>query len=238
GNNTVPLSTAASSYGSPASHASRAFAGGAGLMMPEDKTSILKRLTKDVEIGSTVDRKNGDTGPRSISVARSTFGLKKGQLLVCNFADAAGNPGKGTTLEVLNPTPHSKPVTFAQNSKLEGCDGDAITATNQVYAAGQLSGVVPQFTPTGDLNQSYGSPIKAPFADADAFCGLAYAPEDVYVGDSKTGSIIKLDFLPVSRSGTAKMTEVIAGFDVNKGSGWNILGPSGIQYNGTRIGVL
>ena len=91
---------------------------------------------------------------------------------------------------------------------------------------------------TATLNQSYGSPLKAPFADADAFCGLAYAPEDVYVSDSKTGSIIKLDFLPVSRSGTAKMTEVITGFAVNKGSGWSVLGPSGIQYNSTRTGVL
>jgi hypothetical protein len=212
---------------------------GASSMVPAvDKTSILKKLTKDVEIGSTVDRKNGDMGPRAISVARSTFGLKKGQLLVCNFADASGTPGKGTTMEVLDPAPHSKPRTFTTNAKLQGCDGDAITATNQVYGAGQLSGVVPQFTPDGKFDQSYGSPIQAPLADADAFCGLAYAPEDVYVSDSKTGAIIKLAFLPVSRSGSAQETEVIKGFAVKKGQGWSVLGPSGIQYNGTRIGVL
>ncbi len=203
-----------------------------------DNTSILKKLTKTVQIGSTVDRKNGDMGPRAISVARSTFGLKKGQLLVCNFADSSGTPGKGTTLEVLNPVPHSKPVAFTTNTKLQGCDGDAITATNQVYGAGQLSGVVPQFTPDGKFNQSYGSPIQAPLSDADAFCGLAYAPEDVYVSDAKTGAIIKLDFLPVSRSGSAQATEVIKGFAVNNGHGWGVLGPSGIQYNATRIGVL
>ena len=69
------------------------------------------------------------------------------------------------------------------------------------------------------------------------FCGLAYAPEDIYVSDSKTGSIIKLAFIPVS-SGHAKMTQVISGFGVNKGSGWSILGPSGIQYNSTRTGNL
>lgn len=229
GNTAVPTGVTQSFSGSPA---------GVGSIVPNDNTSILKQLTKDVEIGSTVDRKNGDMGPRAIALVRSTFKLKKGQLLVCNFSDAAGNAGKGTTIEVLNPRPHSKPTTFAQNDKLEGCDGDAITATNEVYAAGQLSGVAPQFGPDGTLNQSYGSPLRAPFADADAFCGLAYAPEDVYVSDSKTGSIIKLDFLPVSRSGTAKMTEVITGFAVNKGSGWSVLGPSGIQYNNTRTGVL
>ncbi len=205
--------------------------------VPNDNTSVLKMLTKDVEIGSTVDRKNGDTGPRAISLARSTFGLKKGQLLVCNFDDSAGTAGKGTTMEVLNPEPHSKPVTFTQNAKLEGCDSDAITATNQVYGAGLVSRLVSRFNQSGTLEKSFRSSIQDPFADADAFCGEAYAPEDIYVGDSKTGSIFKLAFLPVS-SGNPKLTQVISGFDVNKGSGWSALGPSGIQYNNTRTGSL
>jgi len=38
--------------------------------------------------------------------------------------------------------------------------------------------------------------------------------------------------------GKAKMTRVIIGFGVNNGSGWSVLGPSGIQYNGTRTGNL
>jgi hypothetical protein len=96
----------------------------------------LKKLTKDVEIGSTVDRKNGDMGPRAISLVRSTFGLKKGQMLVCNFDDSAGTAGKGTTIEVFDPHPHSTPVTFTQNAKVEGCDGDAVTAANQVFGTG------------------------------------------------------------------------------------------------------
>jgi hypothetical protein len=209
---------------------------GASSIAPDDTTSILKKLTKDVEIGSTVDPKNGDKGPRAISLARSTFGLKKGQLLVCNFEDSAGVAGKGSTIEVLNPKPHSKLRTFVQSTKIEGCVGDATTATNQVYGAGRTSHLVAQYTPQGKLNESYS--IEVPFDDADAYCGLPYAPEDVYVSDSKTGSIIKLSFLPVSRSGKAKMTQVIAGFGVNKGSGWTVLGPSGVQYNNTRIGAL
>ncbi|MFZ0031670.1 MAG: hypothetical protein WAK84_07350, partial [Candidatus Cybelea sp.] len=221
----------------PSGLASQVSAPGASSTIPNDTASILKKLTKDVEIGSTVDRNNGDMGPRAISLARSTFGLKKGQLIVCNFDDATGAVGKGTTIEVLDPKPHSKPATFTQSTKLEGCDGDAITATNQVYGAGQLSGVVPQFTPAGELNVSYGSPIKAPFADADAFCGLAYAPEDIYVSDSKTGSLVKLAFISVS-GGKTTATEVMSGFGINKGSGWSVLGPSGIQYNSQRTGSL
>ncbi len=219
--------------------ASQVSAPSARFILPNDTTSILKKLTKDVEIGSTVDSKNGDTGPRAISVARATFGLlTKGQLAVCNFEDSAGAAGKGTTIEVLNPKTHSKPATFTTSSKLKGCDGDAITAANEVYGTGLVSGAASEFNQDGVLQKSYGSPVQAPLADADAFCGLPYAPENIYVSDSKTGSIVKLSFLPVSRSGTAKMTRVITGFATNKGSGWSVLGPSGLQYNSTRVGSL
>ncbi len=209
----------------------------AGSIVPNDTTSILKKLTKDVEIGSTVDGKNGDMGPRAISLVRSTFGLKKGQLLVCNFEDSTGTAGKGTTIEVLDPKPHSKPTTFTQSTKVEGCDGDAVTETNQVYGSGMLSGLVSQFDQTGSLKKSFGSHIEAPFADADAFCGEPYAPEDIYVSDSKTGSIVKLEFISVS-GGKTTTTEVITGFGINRESGWSVLGPSGIQYNSQRTGSL
>ncbi|HEY2553986.1 MAG TPA: hypothetical protein VGI15_01945 [Candidatus Cybelea sp.] len=226
GSSAVPSGAA----GSPA-------AAGVGSIVPNDTTSILKKLTKDVEIGSTIDPKNGDRGPRAITLVRSTFGLKKGQLLVCNFDNSAGSAGKGTTIEAFDPTPHSKAATFTQSPKIQGCDGDAITAANKVYGAGMLSGLVSQFDQTGSLKNSYHSHLEAPFADADAFCGEAYAPEDIYIGDSKTGAVIKLSFLPVT-SGRVRMVEVIAGFGLNKGSGWSVLGPSGIQYNSTRTGSL
>jgi hypothetical protein len=235
GNSTVPTA-AAGSDSTQVSDTSQVSAPGAGSMVPNDTTSILKKLTKDVEIGSTVDGKNGDRGPRAISLVRSTFGLKKGQLLVCNFEDSAGTAGKGTAIEVLNPTPHSKPVTFTQSTKVEGCDGDAITEANQVYGAGMLSGLVSQFDQAGSLKKSYDYPIEVPFDDADAFCGEPYAPEDIYVSDSKTGSIVKMAFIPVI--GKVKMTRVIVGFGINKGSGWSALGPSGMQYSSAKIGNL
>lgn len=231
------LATSACGGNATVPSASQFFAPGARSIVPDDNTSILKKLSKDVEIGSSVDKNNGDMGPRAIALVKSTFGLKKGQLLVCNFDDSAGAAGKGTTIEVFDPNPSSQPVTFTQTSKLAGCDGDAITATNHVYAGGLTSGVAPQFDQNGKLSNVYRAPLQAPFADADAFCGLAYAPENIYVSDAKTGAVIKLSFLPVS-SGKAKMTEVIKGFGINKGSGWSVLGPSGIQYNNTRIGNL
>ncbi len=229
GNTTVPAGAIVSN--------SQVLARGAGSIVPDDKTSILKRLTQDVEIGSTVDGKNGDMGPRAISVVRSTFGLKKGQLLVCNFENSAGTAGKGTTIEVLNPKVHSKPVTFTQSTKLGGCDGDVVTEANQVYGTGMLSGFVSQFDSAGSLKKSYKSYLDAPFADADAFCGEPYAPEDIYISNSKSGSLVKLSFVSVS-GGKVKMTEVMTGFGINKGSGWSILGPSGMQYDNRRTGSL
>ena len=201
-----------------------------------DTTSILKKLTKDVKIGSTVDPKNGDSGPRGLSLVRSTFGLKKGQLLVCNYDDAKGTPGNGTTIEVLDPAVNSKPKTFVQDSRLQGCDGDSVTAGNVVYGSGQNSGTVVEYNQSGQELYTYGKPIAAPFDTDDAFCGFAYAPEDIYVPDSKTGAIVKLEFLPVSKARDTEL-QVISGFAVNHGAGWSALGPSGIQYNGTHIGT-
>jgi hypothetical protein len=201
-----------------------------------DTTSILKKLTKDVLIGSTVDPKNGDQGPRAIVRVRSTFGLKAGQLLVCNFENSAGVAGKGSTIEVLDPKAKSKPTTFVQSTNINGCDGDAVTESNQVYGAGMTSGSVGQFDQSGNLEKSFKSHLEAPFNDADAFCGEPYAPEDIYASDSKTGALVKFEFISVS-GGKTTATEVVSGFAKN-GSGWSTLGPSGLQYNAKRTGTL
>src|SRR5581483_11715935 len=102
-NGSLPSSAAA---GAGAGAAPFAISQGA-IDRPDDTTSILKKLTKDVVIGSTVDPGNGDTGPHSLAIVKTSYGLKKGQVVVCNFADASGTAGNGTTVEVLNPTPGS-----------------------------------------------------------------------------------------------------------------------------------
>jgi hypothetical protein len=232
------LATTACQGNSAVPAASQVNMASASSLVPEDSTSILKKLTKDIKIGSTVDPKNGDMGPRAIALVRSTFGLKAGQLLVCNFTNKAGAAGKGSTIEVLNPKANSKPATFAQNAVLTGCDGDAITESNTVYASGLTSGKASQFDNSGKLKGTYGNPISAPFNDGDAYCGLPYAPEDVYVTNSATGAVVKMEFFEVSGGVKVVLTEVITGFGVNKGSGWGILGPSGVQYNATRTGSL
>ncbi len=197
-----------------------------------DNTSILKQLKKDVVIGSTVDPGNGDQGPRDLSQVHLSFGsLKKGQLLVCNFADSSGTAGNGTTIELLNPKPGSKPTTFVQSAKIKGCAGDAVSAGDNVYGAGMSSGVVEKFNEHANPVKTYGSPIAEPVVSDDADCSLPYAPESIFVGDGKTGSIVKF---AAGLYGLKKEVAVIEGFDVG-GSGWGALGPEGIQYNKTLV---
>ena len=94
--NGAALSTLPSFQGASASADARPF----------DSTSILKKLVKDVTIGSTVDPSNGDRGPRAISVVMTSYGeLKKNQILVCNFDNSKGGVGKGTTIEKFSPAP-------------------------------------------------------------------------------------------------------------------------------------
>ncbi len=198
-----------------------------GVDSPADTTSILKKLTKDLVIGTTVDAKNGDTGPHSLEIVGANYGLKKGQLVTCNFADSSGSPGNGTTIEVLNPTVGSKPSTFATNAKVKGCDGNAITSGNSVYACGLTSGVCLSFNQKGKSGKTFGTPIVKPFADGDIFNPQAYAAEYIMVGDAKTGGVVSF---AVGAYGNPKETQVISGFGTS-GSGWSALGPSGFQYD-------
>jgi hypothetical protein len=227
GNGAVPSSVGANDAISQA-----AVGDHSSLAPATDTTSILKKLTKDVVIGSTVDPGNGDQGPRDLSQVHKSFGvLKKGQLVVCNFADSSGTAGNGTTIELLNPTTGSKPTTYVQSAKIKGCSGDAVSAGENVYGAGLSSGVVEKFNQNAKPVKTYGAPIAEPVVSDDADCSLPYAPESIYVGDGKTGSIVKF---AAGLYGLHKEVAVITGFDVG-GSGWGALGPEGIQYNKTLV---
>ena len=85
---------------------------------PDDRhTSILKKLKTNVVIGSTVDPTNGDKGGHAVSVVTAKYRFQKGQVLVCNFEDKTGKAGAGTTIDVFDPTPGSKPVTVSQEQQ-------------------------------------------------------------------------------------------------------------------------
>jgi hypothetical protein len=193
---------------------------------PADTTSILKLLKKDVVIGSTVDPKNGDEGPRGISLAATSYGkIKKGQLMVCNFEDSSGGAGNGTTIELLDAAAGSKPATFYQSSDIAGCDGAAITSGDQVYATGFASKDMVWINQSGQGKKTYTN--VDPLGDADAPPIYLYSPEYVFTGNDQTGDVGSLS---LGSYGTLKFLDVITGFAVNKKSGWSALGPSGFSY--------
>ncbi len=197
---------------------------------PADTTSILKKLTTDVIIGSTVDAKSGDKGPRALSIVVNTKGaLTAGQLLVCNFANSAGVAGNGTTMEVLNPTPGSQPVRFIQSDSIEGCDGDAISRSHTVYGAGLTSGDIAEISDKGALVRTYtGKTIAAPFSDTDALPLQSFSPEYIYGGTTASGGIASIS---IGFYGNGLALQVAKGFAVSSPSAQGELGPSGLQYD-------
>ncbi|MFY9739578.1 MAG: hypothetical protein WAK11_11085 [Candidatus Cybelea sp.] len=197
---------------------------------PADTTSILKKLTKDVVIGSTVDAKNGDEGPRSISIVpdNSHGLLTQGELLVCNFEDSNGVLGNGTTMEILKPTPNSTPVRFFQSDSIEGCDGDAITHKHgTVYGAGLTSGKIVVISKKGKAQKTYsGKSIADPFSDASSDPPQNFSPLYIYGGTTDGGGIVSIS---IGFYGNGLATQVAKGFGVSKGS--QGLAPSGLQYD-------
>jgi hypothetical protein len=193
-----------------------------------DNTSVLKKLNKLVLIGSTVDPKNGDKGARAVSVVHTTYGLlKKGQVVVCNFDDKTGKAGAGTTIDLFDPKPGSKPAAFAESSKIEGCSGTAITSANGVYATAATSGLLVALSSKGKVGDALGSPYKEPFSVVDASNPNLYAAEYIIGTDASTGGIVSFS---INNYGNPTPLQVVSGFAVNHKTGWSTLGPSGIQY--------
>jgi len=198
--------------------------------IPPNTVSILKLLTKEVTIGSTVDRVNGDKGPRAISIVpcNCNGAFSQGQLVVCNFENSAGIAGSGSTIEILDPEPRSPLIRFAQSDSIEGCDGTTLTSINGLYGAGITSERVVQYSNSGIVKRVYsGKTIAAPFSDVDAFPLPSFSPEYIFVGTT-SGGIVNIS---AGFDGNGVATQVAQGFAVNADTGWRALAPSGLQYD-------
>ena len=137
----VVLAAGCSNYGGtstalPAGNAARA----QSLVSAADGgDSILKRLKKQVVIGSTVDPKNGAGNPYGLTVAPVSDGdFTKGDLVVCNFNDKANVQGTGRSIIALHNKPGSKPIERFVDQVAQGlrCPG----ARRQRHDLGRLDG--------------------------------------------------------------------------------------------------
>jgi hypothetical protein len=206
-----------------------------GVQPNVDGTSVLKTLTKQTEIGSTVDTTNGDQTPSGITyISRSPYGggkYKKGDLVVCNYADKNGAMGNGTTEEVLLAKAGSKPVHLIASPDLKGCAGVAAEPVyGYLYAPGSAAKDVASTSPQGKIFQKIsGSGLTQPYGGTFVDLNLSYPPgAGFWVGDATTGTVNRIDL--GTQSGKPQVTPVIQGFKVNKGKPGSVLGPTALGF--------
>ncbi|MBV8374224.1 MAG: hypothetical protein JO302_01835 [Candidatus Eremiobacteraeota bacterium] len=199
-------------------------------------TSVLKTLTKQVVIGSTI-APNGDQNPYGLVVGTATSGkVKKGNLYVCNFNNNANVQGTGTTIVSLAPVAGSAPVLFAQSNLLDGCavlTMSTLGTAAEMYAAAFSSGLEVTLANGGTIVKSSKKGLKGPFGIAYAVSNAAiasYATTAVYVSDAATGSIVLAEYCS-SAMCTYPDKPIVTGFAVNKGKPGSILGPSGLTFD-------
>ena len=193
---------------------------------PDTSGSILKQLTNQVVIGSTIDPMFGQLNPYGLTVAPSTNGaFTKGDLVVCNFNASSNVQGTGYTIVALHPTPGSTPtLVAADTTTLTGCNALALAPNDTIWAAAFVSNGNPVISSSGTLITNLsGAPFNHPFGEA--FADPKHGAPAFYESNAGDGSIVKIN-LDASFS-----TQVIAtGFPVNNGPPGSILGPSGLQY--------
>jgi hypothetical protein len=165
-----------------------------------------------------------------LDVAKVDAGLlHSGDLVVCNFNDAANVQGNGTTIVALHPHVNSKPIHVAQNAALLGCDALALAPSDTIWAAAFGANDNPLVSSSGALiNTLAGGPWHGPFGETFA---PAHPPFGAafYASNAGDGSIVRIN------TGSTFTFDVIAtGFAVNLGVPGSILGPSGLQYDNQR----
>jgi len=195
------------------------------------KASILSQLASvtAVTIGSTLDPTLGEGNPYGLAIAPATAGLiTAGDLVVCNFNNAANPPleGQGTTIVGLHPTAGAKPYRIAQDATLKGCNALAVLPDDSISAAAFTSNMNPLVTASGAVN--------TPFA-SDSFAhpwGEAYVaasggnPAALYVSN-RDGSI---DRIELNGDAQTSFAQIATGF-CGSGAPGSIYAPAGLTYD-------
>ncbi|MBV8531129.1 MAG: hypothetical protein JO104_07405, partial [Candidatus Eremiobacteraeota bacterium] len=127
--------------------------------------SVLKQLTKQTVIGSTVDPVNGAQNPYGLTVAPITTGsFTKGDLVVCNFNAKSNVQGTGRSIVALHPVPKSKPTHVSSIKSLTGCDALSLDGGDTIWAAAMVANDNPVIDPSGKLVSNIsGTPFKQPW---------------------------------------------------------------------------
>ncbi|MBV9720001.1 MAG: hypothetical protein JOZ77_11830 [Candidatus Eremiobacteraeota bacterium] len=196
---------------------------------PDVNFSILKLLTKEGVIGSTVDPKLHQLNPYGLAVAPSTNGLfEKGDLVVCNFNASSNVQGTGYTIVALHPRPRAQPLLVSDSKTLLGCAALALGPADDIWAAAFKANDNPVISATGQLEANIkGKPFHHPFGQIFAPHGGASGAPAFYESNARDGgTVVRINL------GSGFTYDVIAnGFAINRGQPGSILGPSGLAYD-------
>lgn len=195
---------------------------------------ILSTLHTQTTIGSTVDpgpgAGAGDQNPYGLAFAPVSAGkLTAGDLVVCNFNDAANVQGNGTTIVVLHPTPGAAPTRVAQSPSLKGCDALTLDGNDAIYTADFVADDAPIFAPNGtpasaNANAAWSGPFGAIFSSTAGPFGSA----SVFESNATSGTVTRMN---VQGGAVTSVTTIATGFTPNTGVPGGIAGPSGLTYD-------
>lgn len=193
---------------------------------PNDTTSLLKTLKKQVVIGSTVDPVNGAGNPYGLTVSPTSSGpIVAGDLLVCNFNAKSNLQGTGASIVALHPGPGSKPLSISTNNTLTGCDAIALGSDGLIWAAAMVANDNPLITASGALSANLkGKPLTQPWGQT--FAQPPNGTPAYYETNAGDGSVVRISLGP-----PFKYTVVATGFPVNQGKPGTALAPSGLAYD-------
>ena len=188
--------------------------------------SFLKKLKKQVVIGSTLDPVNGAQNPYGLTIATSTSGaFTAGDLVVCNFNAKSNVQGTGKSIIALHPTPGSTPTHVSSDATLKGCDSLALSPGDTIWAAAMVANDNPVLDSSGGLIQNIkGKPFKQPWGQV--FAAPTSGSPAFYATNAGTGTIVRINL------GSQFTYDVIGkGFPVNHGKPGTALAPSGLAYD-------
>lgn len=188
---------------------------------------FLAELHTLTTIGSTVDPLNGDQNPYGLAIAPTSSGqVAAGDLIVCNFNDAANVQGNGSTIVGLAPLAGAAPFRIAQDARLRGCDAISLDpASGNIWSANLQANDVAIFSLSGTFLQKSPYTVNLPWGMIEGTLGNANV---FYESNSADGTIERI----VSANGLpAAETTIASGFSVNHGVPGTVLAPSGLTYN-------
>ena len=203
-------------------------------VVPSTSSSVLSGLNIATTIGSTVDPGPGtglgDQNPYGLAIAPTTAGkITQGDLVICNFNNAANVQGTGTTIVGLHPVAGSLPYRIAQASSLLGCDALAIDSSDNVYAASFSSNQNPIFGAAGTLVSANASPLwSGPFGEIYSPTAGPFGSASVFASNATSGNIVRQD---IKGGSVVSLEAIVTGFTPNHGVPGSLLGPSGLTYN-------